>query len=353
MSEWYTQLHSYLPSIGAATALIPLLWLTSWLLIGRHQSLGAGAKAPRQLMLLILSGAAALIVLLLIPMSDTTRGQVLSLLSVVLTGVIALSSTTFVANAMAGLMLRVVKSFRAGDFIRINGQFGRVTERGFFHTEIQTEDRDLTTLPNLHLVTNPMTVVHSSGTIISAQLSLGYDVPHTQVEELLKEAALQAQLQDAFVQVKELGDYSVIYKVAGFLPEVKQLLTAKSNLHKCILDVLHGQDIEIVSPAFMNQRRLAEGSKVIPQRVARPVTPLEQATPEALIFDKAEQAGKVEELHEAQAQLVKQLDELNAQKKAAGKQDKASLETQIDTTKDQLQALTQDIEDKQTRGPID
>ena len=79
---------------------------------------------------------------------------------------------------MAGLMLQVAKSFSPGDFVRVGEYFGRVTERGLFHVEKQTEDRDLTTLPNLHLATNSITVVHSAGTIVSAELSLGYDVSH-------------------------------------------------------------------------------------------------------------------------------------------------------------------------------
>ena len=46
--------------------------------------------------------------------------------------------------------------------------FGRVSERGLFHTEIQTQDRDLTMLPNLYLVTHPVTAIRSSGTIVSS-----------------------------------------------------------------------------------------------------------------------------------------------------------------------------------------
>jgi len=52
--------------------------------------------------------------------------------------------------------------------LRVWDPFGRVSERGFFYTEIQTEDRNLATLPNLYLVTNPITVVHVSGTVANA-----------------------------------------------------------------------------------------------------------------------------------------------------------------------------------------
>ena len=46
----------------------------------------------------------------------------------------------FIGNVMAGLMLRAVRNFRTGDFVRVEKHFGRVTERGLLHTEIQTED---------------------------------------------------------------------------------------------------------------------------------------------------------------------------------------------------------------------
>src|SRR5690606_32831704 len=96
------------------------------------------------------------------------------------------------------------------------------------------------------------------------ELSLGYDLSWHAIEALLKQAAEKAGLEEPFVQVRELGDYSVRYRVAGFLPEVKYLLTERSNLLKHVMDELHGHGVEIVSPSFMNQRRLAEDRKMIP-----------------------------------------------------------------------------------------
>lgn len=90
--------------------------------------------------------------------------------------------------------------------------FGRVSKRGLFHTEIQTEDRDLITLPNLYLVSHPVTTVRNSGTIISSTVSLGYDVPRGRIEASLLRAAQNAGLQDPFVRIFELGDFSVSYR---------------------------------------------------------------------------------------------------------------------------------------------
>jgi small-conductance mechanosensitive channel len=121
---------------------------------------------------------------------------------------------------------------------------------------IQTEERDLTTLPNLLLVSHPITVIRSSGTIVSATVSLRYDIAHQTIEKLLVDAAIAAKPKDPFVPFLELGDYSVTYRVAGFLGEVKHLLSAHSKLRAMMLSTLHDGGIEIVSPMVMNQRQL-------------------------------------------------------------------------------------------------
>ena len=208
---------------------------------------------------------------------------------------IAFSSTTFVGNVMAGLMLKAVRSFRSGDFVRVQDQFGRVSQRGLLSTEIQTEDRDLVTLPNLLLVTNPVKVVRASGTIVSAAVSLGYDVAHDRVDTLLRAAAEDAGLDDPFVLVMELGDFSVVYRVAGLLQEVKQLLTARSRLRRAMLDRLHGDGVEIVSPSFMNQRVLQPDVPIIARSAPASKT-ADDSTVEDLAFDKAEEAESLEQL---------------------------------------------------------
>ncbi|MEO1130885.1 MAG: mechanosensitive ion channel domain-containing protein, partial [Planctomycetota bacterium] len=120
-------------------------------------------RLPRQITMLVLTLLAVIVVVLAIPdeesvaggISDEARSSLLSLLGLGITALITLSSTTLAANAMSGIMLRATAPIRGGDWIRVGEHFGRVTERGLFHTEIQTEDRDLLSLPNLYLATNP------------------------------------------------------------------------------------------------------------------------------------------------------------------------------------------------------
>ncbi len=317
------------------------LWLASWLMLGRGRAYGADQRLPRQLSMLALSGVGLVVVVLALPVGGETRGQLLGLLGLVVTSIIALSSTTFVANAMAGLMLRAVGSFRPGDFVRIADEFGRVTERGLFHTEIQTEDSELTTLPNLYLLSHPVTVVRSSGTIVSATVSLGYDVAHEHVEGLLEQAARDAGLAEPFVQVRELGDFSVTYRTAGLLANVTQFLTVRSTLRRKMLDTLHDAGVEIVSPAFMAQRRLSPDAPVIPPPAA-PAAPITDGTgpgPEDLIFDKAKQAGQREQLRVERDRLATELEEFEARRGEASEDERRRLEQEIETRRHQQRRI--------------
>jgi len=87
-----------------------------------------------------------LLIIMLMPIGTEPRGQLLQLTGIVISAAIALSSGTFIANAMAGIMLKSVRNFRTGDWLEVEGVWGRVSERGLFHTGVQTPDRDLTTL---------------------------------------------------------------------------------------------------------------------------------------------------------------------------------------------------------------
>ena len=227
------------------------------------------------------------------PISDTLRGQILGLFGILASATLALSSTTFLGNALAGILLRSVRSFKVGDFIHVQNQFGRVSGRGLFHIEIQTEDRDLTTIPNLFLATNPVKVKRFSGTIVSSEVSLGYDVPRQKVEELLKIAAESADLEEPFVYITNLGDFSVTYRVCGLLVEIKELLSARSRLNARILDSLHEGGVEIVSPTFMNTRAVAE-KIFIPAFEKTAADETKGPNPEEIIFDKADMAENLE-----------------------------------------------------------
>jgi len=285
-------------------------------LVRKSKELAGQGTFRRQMVLTFLSLFFIVAVIVTAPIKETMQGNLISLFGIAVTGVIALSSATLASNAMAGLMLRAVRNFKRGDYIRCGEFLGRVTERGLFHTEIQNERSDLITLPNLHLATNAVTVIRPSGTFVSAKLSLGYDNQHDEIEKLLIEAAERAGLVDPFVRIRQLGDFSVTYEVSGRLGETKRFLGSKSSLHRAVLDSLHRAGVEIVSPTFMNQRQIKPGEAFVPE-VKITADPTRDRGPDSVVFDKADQVEKVEDLRLRLTALDKEIADLSAQAKAA------------------------------------
>ncbi|TFG74405.1 MAG: mechanosensitive ion channel, partial [Chrysiogenales bacterium] len=284
-----------------------LLWSVHRILIGRHSNLGNERMFPRQLVILGLTIAGVVAIVLALPVSVSSRNQIIWVIGLVVSAIFAFSSSTIFANLMAGILLRITKPFRIGDFVYVRDYFGRVSERGLFDTEIQSENRELIAIPNTYLISNPISTVRSSGAIVTAALSLGYDVHHSRVEPLLLKAAEKSGLEEPFVHILELENYAIRYRVSGVLSEVKGLITARSNLYRAVLDVLHGHGIEITSPAYMNQRRLAEDKQCIPAPIAE--KPAEQApAAEEIMFDKAEQAQQKENEKNDLLENIKQLE---------------------------------------------
>jgi small conductance mechanosensitive channel len=278
------------------------------------------------------------------------RGQLLSLIGIIISAGIALSSSTILGNAMAGIMLKTLRNFHSGDFIKVGDYFGRVTERGLFHTEIQTADRDLVTLPNMFLATTPVTVVRSSGTIVSATVSLGYDIPHTRIEELLLKAATEIGLQDAFVQVLDLGNFSVNYRVAGLLEEAKKLLSYRSRLRAAILDTLHGGGVEIVSPNFQNLRDIDHQENFIPAPVRAKKDQPVDAAPVDVVFDKAEVAESLSAMSQEQSDLEARLKEARQTVKDAREdREKEKAQEQVALLEGKLEELAKSVAETQEK----
>ncbi|MCH9695274.1 MAG: mechanosensitive ion channel [Gammaproteobacteria bacterium] len=241
---------------------------------------------------------AVLLLILFLPLDTALRGQLLSLFGLIVSATIALSSTTLVGNVMAGIMLKTVGSCRPGNYITVGDHFGRITTMDLLHTELQTEERDLTTLPNMYLVTNPIRVMRTSGTLLSVELSLGYDVSRHQIESLLLQAASETGLESPFVQIRELGDFSVTYQISGLLKEVNRIIDKRRELRARTMDNLHAAGIEIVSPSFMNTRAFESAEQFIPENEDVTTMPESERSTDKLIFDIAEEAESVSRLRE-------------------------------------------------------
>ena len=245
--------------------------------------------------LIILSGIVVFI--LSLPIQESLKGNILSFLAIVVSAGIALSSTTVLGNFIAGIMNNAMKRFGNGDLIKIGELQGRVTKRSIFYIEIQLEDSNFMSIPNLYIASNPVKLTRKNDTVISASVSLGYDISRSLIEESLKEAAVSTGLTDPYVYITELGDYSVVYQIHGFLEDSSKYFSTNSLLKTNVMDTLHKKGIEIVSPAFMNQRNV--NNKIfIPKDVAPTPPPSTEPPPENLVFDEAIKSEQKEESEE-------------------------------------------------------
>ena len=113
------------------------------------------------------------------------------------------------------------------------------------------------------------------------------------LEDLFVKAAESAGLIEPFVQVLDLGDYSVNYRIAGFLEDPRTLLATRSRLRGAILDTLHEADIEIMSPMYI-ARREAPLDALIPEG-GESSQPRSRRTAESRVFDKADAAAQADE----------------------------------------------------------
>ena len=272
--------------------LVLLVALNAWT-FNRFKSLSSGTKVIRRSIAAILVLMGTLAFILTLPIEHSLKGQILSFLGIIISAGIALSSTTLLGNMIAGIMNNSIKRFRSGDLIKIGELQGRVTKRSIFHVEMQLEDSNFITLPNLYIASNPVKLTRKTNTVISTTVSLGYDVPRIKIEAALKEAAIATGLTDPYVYITNLGDFSVVYKIHGFLKDSTKFFSTSSLLNAKVMDTLHEKKIEIVSPTFMNQRR-TDDTIFIPDPSYEETPSKKAESPEDLIFDEAIKSEEIE-----------------------------------------------------------
>lgn len=292
MQELLTKIFQLIEPTGVILALVLLLILNSTIFKKLKSSASDGNILKGAISILIVF-VGILAFVLVLPIDKSLKGQILGFLGIVVSAGIALSSTTVLGNLIAGIMNNSMNRFRNGDLIKIGDFYGRVIKKSIFHTEIQMEDSNIITVPNLYVASNPVKMVRKTNTVISTTISLGYDVPRIKIEEALKEAALATGLTDPYVYIISLGDFSVVYRIHGFLSDSSKYFSTNSLLKAMVMDKLHARKIEIVSPSFMNQRRV-DDQQFIPHHVVENEETASTSTPEKLVFDEAIQSGKME-----------------------------------------------------------
>lgn len=341
MNELLNTLLSFWGSGTIVVIIIISLFVNRWLFERIFKNTEKFRITRRVIALLILVlGILAFTILL--PIEKALKEEIIGLIGIVLSAAFAFSSTTLIGNALAAMMNSNIKNFNLGDFIEIENTFGRVTNKGLFRTEIQTEDRNLTSLPNLYIANNPLKIMRETGTVVSITVSLGYDLNRSQIETILIGAAKDCGLTDPFVYITNLGDFSVTYKISGLLTEFNKIMTVTYKLNAKVIDHLHREGIEIVSPRFMNQRQVND-IDFIPEVTKDDDFIKDEKLPEEIVFDKAIQASRVEEQIKSLERIDREIKKLK--KASKGAKAKEEISSRIKTLEELKEKLKSHIDD--------
>jgi len=334
-----------LEPVGILLAVIVLLLLNSWI-FKRLKSASSDGSIVRKSVAFAILLVGGLVFILSLPIDKSLIGQILSFLAIIISAGIALSSTTILGNLIAGFMNNSMNRFRNGDLIKIGDLQGRVTKKSMFHTELQLEDSNFITIPNLYIANHPVKLTRKTNTVIATSVSLGYDVSRVQIEAALKEAALLTGLTDPYVYITSLGDFSVVYKIHGFLEDSNKFFSTQSLLNGKVMDTLHEKGIEIVSPAFMNQRRVDE-KEFVPTKAVEKAVPENKSAPEELIFSEAIESGKMEQKKDYLKEVDKKQEALKEElKELTDKQEIERVKTAIRRNEALKEKLEKSIEEQ-------
>ncbi len=345
MNEIIGILESFVEPTVVLVILLILLGLNAWV-FNRIKTVSSGKVVFRRTIATLLVLAGTLSFILTLPIEQSMKGQILSFLGIILSAGIALSSTTLLGNLIAGIMNNSMKRFRNGDLIKIGEFQGRVTNKSLFHTEIQLEDSNFMTIPNLYIASNPVRLTRKTNTVISTSVSLGYDVPRSKIETALKKAAIATGLTEPYVYITSLGDFSVVYKIHGFLSDSSKFFSTGSLLNAKVMDVLHEKNIEIVSPTFMNQRRV-DNHVFVPKISVKTDDQKKTTAPEDLIFDEAIKSEKIEKKKDSLKKIDNKREDMRAKiKELKGKEEIEEAKLKLSGLDEIRDKIMKNIEDQ-------
>jgi small-conductance mechanosensitive channel len=194
-----------------------------------------------------------------IPGSDSPAFKGISIFLGVL---FSLGSTSAVANIVAGVILTYMRSFRVGDFVKIQDTVGTVISHGLLVTRIRTIKNVEVTIPNATVlgthVINYSNEAEAGKLILPTSVTIGYDAPWRQVHALLQMAAAKTAgvLKDPkpFVLQPALNDFYVTYELNVYTDSPEQMPRIYSDLHQNIQDAFNEYGVQIMSPNYVMDR---------------------------------------------------------------------------------------------------
>ena len=161
---------------------------------------------------------------------------------------------SIVNNFVSGLILLAERPIKSGDWIITSGGEGTVKKTSVRSTEIETFDGATIIIPNSTLITDAVTnwTHHNQKGRIKFAIGVGYDSDPDQVRKILLECGRDHPrlLSDPAPDVYfvDFGADALIFEFRGYLSDINNSLSTKSDLRFSILAALRKAKVEIPYP---------------------------------------------------------------------------------------------------------
>ena len=182
----------------------------------------------------------AFMIAMIYPYLPGSKSGVFQGISVFVGLIVSLGSSTVIGNIIAGLVITYMRPFKMGDRIKLNDTTGDIIEKTPLVTRIRTPKNEVVTVPNSFIMSshtvNYSTSAREYGLIIHSEVSIGYDVPWRQVNQILIDAALNTPgvVDDPrpFVLETSLSDWYPVYQINAYIREAHKMAQIYSDLHQ-------------------------------------------------------------------------------------------------------------------------
>ena len=162
-------------------------------------------------------------------------------------------------NIVNSFMLALDQPFEVGDRIEVEGKVGAVVSVGILSTKILTHEENLVVIPNNSLV-NSTVINHArgGGDGVGRRISLvqdigvgyGEDIAHVKytILKLMRECPHILEKPDPRVLLIELGDFSKVFRMYGWVEDYSDEFVARDWLLKNLDEKFRMEGIDIPYP---------------------------------------------------------------------------------------------------------
>ncbi len=179
---------------------------------------------------------------------------------------VTFGSSGVIGNLFAGILLTYQRAFKLGDVVRIEGVYGKVTEKTLLVTRVVTAGNEHVTIPNSKVLADSVTnySAHglSKGFAVGLIVTIGYDVDWRIVHKLLLDGAARTEqiATEPTPRVLEnsFGNYAMEYALRAWTKTSEEIFDTHAALRRNVLDAFADAGVEIMTPTILSHRDASE-----------------------------------------------------------------------------------------------